>query len=105
MSRQTRREFLACTVAGAATMGAGLGMMEPKSYLGVGPDIPRRTLGKTGEKVSAVGIGTAEWGGLPDADVDRMVDWCRHGPELARVDEIEVEIEPVRGEAGFRGTG
>ena len=40
-----------------------------------------------------------------EADVDRMVDWCRHGPELARVDEIEVEIEPVRGEAGFRGTG
>ena len=40
----------------------------------------------------------------PDADVDRMVAWCRHGPELARVDAIEVLDEPLRGDAEFRPT-
>ncbi len=40
----------------------------------------------------------------PDADVDRMVAWCRHGPELARVDAVEVLEEPLRGDAGFRVT-
>jgi len=40
-----------------------------------------------------------------DADVDLMVAWCRRGPELARVDEIQVEPEPVRGDAAFRVTG
>ena len=40
----------------------------------------------------------------PDGAVDEMVDWCRRGPELARVDRIEVIDEtPVR-DAGFRVT-
>jgi acylphosphatase len=25
-----------------------------------------------------------------DASVARLVDWCRHGPPLARVDHVEV---------------
>jgi acylphosphatase len=40
-----------------------------------------------------------------EVDVDRMVEWCRHGPELARVDAIEVVDEPPRGDGGFRVTG
>jgi len=41
--------------------------------------------------------------GPPDA-VGEMVAWCREGPELARVDEIEVRDEEPIGEAGFRVT-
>jgi acylphosphatase len=40
----------------------------------------------------------------PDELVDQMVDWCRHGPELARVDVMEVTPEPVAGEREFRVT-
>ena len=28
----------------------------------------------------------------PDADVDAFVAWCRRGPALARVDEVEVSL-------------
>jgi acylphosphatase len=42
--------------------------------------------------------------GPPDA-VEDMVAWCRQGPELARVDEMEVRDEEPRGEGGFRVTG
>jgi acylphosphatase len=30
--------------------------------------------------------------------VDQMVEWCKKGPPLARVDKVEVEEEPYRGE-------
>ena len=30
--------------------------------------------------------------------VDQMVEWCEKGPPLARVDKVEVEEEPYRGE-------
>jgi acylphosphatase len=39
--------------------------------------------------------------GLPPA-VERMVAWCAHGPERARVDSIEVEVGEPLGERGFR---
>ena len=42
--------------------------------------------------------------GPPDA-VQEMVSWCRRGPDLARVDELEVRDEEPIGEAGFRVTG
>ena len=42
--------------------------------------------------------------GPPDA-VEAMVAWCRQGPELARVDQVELRDEEPRGEAGFRVTG
>lgn len=41
----------------------------------------------------------------PDGAVDQMVDWCRRGPDHARVDEIEIADERPVGEAGFRVTG
>lgn len=34
-------------------------------------------------------------------DVRTLIDWCRMGPEWARVDEVLVENEPYIGE--FRG--
>jgi acylphosphatase len=39
--------------------------------------------------------------GAPAA-VERVVTWCRHGPERARVDRSEVEAELPVGERGFR---
>lgn len=33
--------------------------------------------------------------------VESMVEWCRHGPFGARVDEIELEWEEPTGEPGF----
>ncbi|HEX5951236.1 MAG TPA: acylphosphatase [Actinomycetota bacterium] len=41
----------------------------------------------------------------PEADVDRMVGWCRLGPEYARVDAVEITPEPPAGERGFAVTG
>jgi acylphosphatase len=38
--------------------------------------------------------------------VDRMLDWCRHGPRGAEVTNVEIVEEPYRGEfASFRVTG
>lgn len=41
--------------------------------------------------------------GEPDA-VERMVEWCRRGPRAARVDALEVEVEPPEGLQSFRVT-
>jgi acylphosphatase len=41
----------------------------------------------------------------PDEAVDAMVAWCRHGPELARVEEVEIHPEPLAGEGEFRVRG
>lgn len=41
----------------------------------------------------------------PDEAVDAMIAWCRRGPELARVDHVEVEPEPLAGETEFRIRG
>jgi len=38
----------------------------------------------------------------PHAAVERMVLWCRHGPDLAHVDDVEVIAEEPVGDAGFR---
>ena len=40
----------------------------------------------------------------PDEAVTEMVDWCRRGPDHARVDEVEIADEEPVGEAGFRVT-
>ncbi len=37
-----------------------------------------------------------------DDDVERIIEWCRHGPEMARVDEVEIVAEQPTGEVGFR---
>lgn len=39
--------------------------------------------------------------GEPDA-VDRLVDWCRSGPEWADVDAVETREEDPVGDDGFR---
>ena len=33
-----------------------------------------------------------------DEDIEKMVSWCRHGPRMARVDNIIVKDEPYTGE-------
>ena len=33
--------------------------------------------------------------------VDSMLAWCRRGPSLARVDDVEIGWEPPSGEQGF----
>ena len=38
----------------------------------------------------------------PEASVARMIAWCRRGPELARVDEVEVRSEEPVGDVDFR---
>ena len=40
-----------------------------------------------------------------DEAVEAMVDWCRHGPDLARVDDVIVTSELPVGERGFVITG
>jgi acylphosphatase len=41
----------------------------------------------------------------PDEAVDAIVEWCRHGPDLARVDEIDIIAEEPIGDSTFRVTG
>lgn len=67
MPRITRRAFLK-TSAAAGVLGAASRLFADERPM------PYRDLGRTGEKVSLAGIGTAEWGGgLADADADRMI--------------------------------
>jgi acylphosphatase len=37
----------------------------------------------------------------PEPAVDRLVEWCRHGPRRARVERFEVHDERLVGERGF----
>jgi acylphosphatase len=46
-------------------------------------------------RVEAVFEGSAE-------DVGRLVDWSRHGPRYAAVDQVEVQAEPPEGLDTFR---
>jgi acylphosphatase len=41
----------------------------------------------------------------PDDAVDRLVAWCRAGPDLARVERVETVAEEPAGDVGFRVTG
>ena len=43
----------------------------------------------------------AEFEGLHDA-VEAMVAWCRQGPSMARVEQVDVREEPPIGETSFR---
>jgi acylphosphatase len=38
----------------------------------------------------------------PPAAVERMVAWCGHGPDSARVDTVDVDVAEPVGERGFR---
>jgi acylphosphatase len=46
-------------------------------------------------RVEAVFEGEAE-------PVEAMISWCRSGPPLAQVEDVQVEWEAPRGERGFR---
>ena len=37
----------------------------------------------------------------PVTDVDKLLEWCRHGPPLARVTRITADDEPLVCEQGF----
>jgi acylphosphatase len=37
----------------------------------------------------------------PQADVGNLVDWARHGPRRAVVDQVMVQAEPPEGLTGF----
>ncbi len=37
-----------------------------------------------------------------EADVERLVEWCRHGPDQAQVSGLEVHEEEPQGEQGFQ---
>jgi acylphosphatase len=41
----------------------------------------------------------------PDEVIERLVRWCRTGPDHARVDGVEVVVETPVGDATFRVTG
>lgn len=49
----------------------------------------------------ADGAVEAEFEG-PPAAVERVVEWCRHGPPRARVDDVDVTAIPVVGDRRFR---
>ena len=34
--------------------------------------------------------------------VEHMIEWCRRGSDMARVDSVEIEEQEPRGETGFR---
>jgi acylphosphatase len=38
----------------------------------------------------------------PAEDVERLVEWSRHGPRYAAVDHVEVQAEPPEGLDTFR---
>ncbi len=37
----------------------------------------------------------------PASAVQRVIDWCRTGPDMARVESVDVADERPRGESGF----
>ena len=41
----------------------------------------------------------------PEQDVDRLVEWCRTGPEMASVEELEIVAEQPVGAVEFRVSG
>jgi acylphosphatase len=40
-----------------------------------------------------------------DERVESILEWCRRGPDLAQVEDVEVSWEQPRGEAGFTVSG
>jgi predicted aldo/keto reductase-like oxidoreductase len=70
----TRREFLALTLAGASIAGAATPLRAGDSGAAAKGEMQYRTLGRTGQKVSIVGLGGAHLGFSPDdAGATRIV--------------------------------
>ena len=41
-----------------------------------------------------------------DAAIDKLISWCRTGPSMARVTDVQVDFDDYRGEfVGFRVKG
>jgi aryl-alcohol dehydrogenase-like predicted oxidoreductase len=57
MKTHSRREFLETTLRGTVATGVAWATLEPEALVAASNDIPRRRLGKTGLKVSIVGLG------------------------------------------------
>ena len=95
MRRQTRREFLSHTISGAATAGAGLTAWNSSSSFAADAEIPRRTLGKTGEKVSLICLGgyhigvpkdPAEGIRIIEAAIDRGINFLDNSDDYHKGD-------------------
>lgn len=95
MRRQTRREFLSHTISGAATAGAGLTAWNSSSSFATDAEIPRRTLGKTGEKVSLICLGgyhigvpkdPAEGIRIIEAAIDRGINFLDNSDDYHKGD-------------------
>jgi len=80
--------------------GAGLAGLKPGSLLAAGPDIPRRTLGKTGEKVSLICLGgyhigipkdAAEGIRIIEAAVDRGINFLDNSDDY-HAGESEIRV-------------
>lgn len=65
----TRREFVKLTVASGLAVSAGANVWSAESK----NDIPYRALGRTGEKVSAIGLGGYHIGIPPEAEGIRLI--------------------------------
>jgi predicted aldo/keto reductase-like oxidoreductase len=75
MNKRSRRVFLGKAFAGALTAGASFAGLKRRSLLASGPDIARRALGKTGEKVSMICLGGFHIGVQKDpAEGIRLID-------------------------------
>lgn len=66
----TRREFVKTTAAGAAALGAGAEVFAAETREG---DMLYRELGRTGEKVSVIGLGGFHIGNPPEAEGIRII--------------------------------
>src|SRR5215472_12478148 len=69
----TRRQFLAIAVAGASVAGASIPSFGDSGPGAGGGQMQYRTLGRTGQKVSLVGIGGAHLGFPGEAESIRIV--------------------------------
>jgi len=106
MRKQTRREFLAHVAASAGTAGAGLTLLKSLSLWAVGGDIPRRALGRTGERVSLLCLGgyhigvpknPAEGIHVIEAALDRGINFLDNSDDYHR-GESEVRMgKAIRG--------
>ena len=63
---RTRREFLGSAAAGLAGSFAGIPLLNAATTPAAKGDIPYRSLGQTGEKVSLLGMGGWQLGRMPD---------------------------------------
>lgn len=106
MSSPTRREFLGRTLWRAVAAGASLAAVKAGPLLGGDDEIPRRTLGRTGEKVSLICLGgyhiglprdAAESVRLIEAAIDRGINFLDNSDDYHK-GESEVRMgKAIRG--------